>query len=40
MLSPPADSRLLVGTFVLLQRRHDEIPADWFTRGWLIHSLH
>src|SRR6476620_5879344 len=40
MLRPPADTKLLVATSVLLQRLHDEIPADWFTLGWLMHSLH
>ena len=37
---PSADTRLLVATSVLLQRLHDEMPADRFTLGWLMHSLH
>ena len=40
MLRPSADTRLLVATSVLLQRLHDEMPADRFTLGWLMHSLH
>jgi hypothetical protein len=40
MLRPPADARPLVVTSILLQRLHDEIPADRFTLGWLMHSLH
>jgi hypothetical protein len=24
----------------VLQRLHDEVPADHFTLGWLVHSLH
>jgi hypothetical protein len=35
-----ADTRLLVAASVLLQRLHDEMPADHFTLGWLMHSLH
>ena len=27
-------------TSILLQRLHDEMPADRFTLGWLMHSLH
>lgn len=34
-----ADTRLPVATSVLLQRLHDEIPADRFTLNWLMHSL-
>jgi hypothetical protein len=30
----------LVLTSILLQRLHDEMPADRFTLGWLMHSLH
>jgi len=30
----------LVPTSVLLQRLHDEAPADHFTLGWLMGSLH
>ncbi|SIO30778.1 Exopolysaccharide synthesis, ExoD [Bradyrhizobium erythrophlei] len=40
MLRPSADTRPLVATSVLLQRLHDEMPADRFTLGWLMHSLH
>jgi hypothetical protein len=31
---------MLVAASVVLQRLHDEIPADHFTLGWLMHSLH
>jgi hypothetical protein len=31
---------MLVPISVVLQRLHDEIPADHFTLGWLMHSLH
>jgi hypothetical protein len=34
------DTRLLVAASVVLQRLHDEMPADHFTLGWLMHSLH
>jgi len=40
MLRPPADTKLLVAASVVLQRLHDEVPADHFTLGWLMHSLH
>jgi hypothetical protein len=41
MPSPPqGDTKPLVVTSILLQRLHDEIPADRFTLGWLMHSLH
>jgi hypothetical protein len=40
MLRPSADTKLLVATSILLQRLHDEMPADRFTLGWLMHSLH
>jgi len=40
MLRPSPDKRLLVATSVLLQQLHDEVPADRFTLGWLMHSLH
>jgi hypothetical protein len=36
----PADARLPVAASVVLQRLHDEMPADHFTVGWLMHSLH
>jgi hypothetical protein len=35
-----SDTRLLVAASVVLQRLHDEMPADHFTLGWLMHSLH
>jgi hypothetical protein len=37
---PPGDTRPLVVTSILLQRLHDQIPADRFTLGWLMHNLH
>ena len=40
MLRPSADWRPLVAISVLLQQLHDEIPADRFTLGWLMHGLH
>src|ERR1700730_4315231 len=40
MLRPSADTRPLVAISVLLQQLHDEIPADRFTLGWLMHGLH
>jgi hypothetical protein len=36
----PADTNGLVPTSVVLQRLHDEMPADHFTLGWLMRSLH
>jgi len=36
----PASPTMLVAASVVLQRLHDEIPADHFTLGWLMHSLH
>lgn len=36
----PVDAKLLVPTSVVLQRLHDEMPADRFTLGWLMRSLH
>jgi hypothetical protein len=33
-------TRVLVPASVVLQRLHDEVPADHFTLGWLMHSLH
>ena len=39
MPRPPADPTGLVPTSAVLQRLHDEIPADHFTLGWLMHSL-
>ena len=40
MPGSPSDPRLLVAASVVLQRLHDEVPADHFTLGWLMHSLH
>ena len=39
MLRAPNSGPLVV-TSILLQRLHDEMPADRFTLGWLMHSLH
>src|SRR5512144_1145943 len=41
MLKPtrPHDPKAFVPTSVLLQRLHDEAPADRFTLGWLMGSL-
>jgi hypothetical protein len=39
MLRSPADPRALVATSVVLQRLLDEVPADHFTLGWLMHNL-
>jgi hypothetical protein len=36
----PADPRALIPASVVLQRLHDEVPADHFTLGWLTHCLH
>jgi hypothetical protein len=33
-------TRVLVPASVVLQRLHDEVPADHFTLGWLMHCLH
>jgi hypothetical protein len=35
----PADATALVPTSAVLQRLHDELPANHFTLGWLMHSL-
>jgi hypothetical protein len=40
MLTPSDDASLHVATSVVLQRLHDDIPAERFTLGWLMHSLH
>ena len=40
MPRPPADPTILIPTSVVLQQLHDEMPADHFTLGWLMHSLH
>ena len=40
MSRPPAGARALIPASVVLQRLHDEVPADHFTLGWLTHSLH
>src|ERR1700685_4027884 len=34
------DTRPLVNASVVLQRLHDEMPAEHFTLSWLLHSLH
>jgi hypothetical protein len=39
MPRPPADPTRLAPTSAVLQRLHDEVPADHFTLGWLMHSL-
>ena len=39
MSRPPADPIGLVTTSAVLQRLHDEVPANHFTLGWLMHSL-
>src|ERR1700682_3655533 len=39
MPRPPADPTGLVPASAVLQRLHDEIPANHFTLGWLMHSL-
>jgi len=36
----PADEGVFVPASVLLQRLHDEAPADHFTLGWLMGRLH
>jgi hypothetical protein len=36
---PLTKTRVLVPTSVVLQRLHDEVPTDYFTLGWLMHSL-
>src|ERR1700726_317805 len=35
----PADARALIPTSAVLQRLHNEVPADHFTLTWLMHSL-
>jgi hypothetical protein len=40
MSRPPAGARALIPASAVLQRLHDEVPADHFTLGWLMHSLH
>ncbi|MGZ3397486.1 MAG: exopolysaccharide biosynthesis protein [Isosphaeraceae bacterium] len=39
MKLPQPDARALIPTSVVLQRLHDEVPADHFTLGWLMGSL-
>jgi Exopolysaccharide synthesis, ExoD len=39
MPRPPADPTRLAPTSAVLQQLHDEVPADHFTLGWLMHSL-
>jgi hypothetical protein len=36
----PADARALIPASVVLQRLHDEVPADHFTLAWLTNNLH
>ena len=36
----PADARALIPASVVLQRLHDEVPADYFTLAWLTNNLH
>jgi hypothetical protein len=36
----PADARALIPATVVLQRLHDEAPADHFTLAWLTNNLH
>ncbi len=38
-LTGPSDAGALVPTSVVLQRLHDEVPADHFTLGWLMSRL-
>ena len=35
-----ADARALIPATVVLQRLHDEVPADQFTLAWLTNNLH
>ena len=35
-----ADARALIPATVVLQRLHDEVPADHFTLTWLTNNLH
>ena len=37
---PPINPTMPVPASVVLQQLHDELPADHFTLGWLMHSLH
>ncbi|WP_271568192.1 exopolysaccharide biosynthesis protein [Bradyrhizobium sp. CCBAU 11386] len=39
-LTLPADTTAFVPASVLLQRLHDEAPADHFTLGWLMSRMH
>jgi hypothetical protein len=39
MPRPSADPTRLAPASAVLQRLHDEVPADHFTLGWLVHSL-
>jgi hypothetical protein len=36
----PAGARALIPATVVLQRLHDEVPADHFTLAWLTNNLH
>ena len=37
--TPVPDTRAFVPTSIVLQRLHDEAPADHFTLAWLMGSL-
>jgi hypothetical protein len=39
MPRPPADSTGLAPTSAVLQQLNDDVPADHFTLGWLMHRL-
>ena len=34
--TPPTHTGVLIPTSIVLQRLHDEAPADHFTLGWLM----
>ena len=38
-MNPPPDATASIPTSIVLQRLHDEAPADHFTLGWLMDSL-
>ena len=37
--TPARDPKALLPTSIVLQRLHNEVPADHFTLGWLMGSL-
>jgi hypothetical protein len=39
MPRPSTDPTRLAPASAVLQHLHDEVPADHFTLGWLVHSL-